>query len=153
MSSNERVKKPFDKKKWRTKQYSKKQKIQEWEERRKKAVIRDYYKELNKCDVGKRSVDQVNNDGNSPIAQPKRYNPHRQAQERYQQIQEEKKAKRLDAIKKKEEVRLALEEYKKKKMYKNKKLGKKTKKGQPVMKERLELLLEKIQATVCNNNA
>lgn len=77
-----------------------------------------------------------------------RLNPHKEAQERYKQIQEEKKARRLEALKKKEEIQQALEEYKQKKKYKNKKLGKKTKKGQPVMKERLELLLEKIQANI-----
>lgn len=81
-----------------------------------------------------------------------RFNPHKEAQERYKQIQEDKKARRFEASKKKEEIRQALEEYKKKKNYRNKKLGKKTKKGQPVMKERLELLLEKIQANIGNGN-
>lgn len=81
-----------------------------------------------------------------------RLNPHKEAIEHYKQIQEEKKTRHFEALKKKEDIRLALEEYKKKKKYKNKKLRKKTKKGQPVMKERLELLLEKIQASVCHEN-
>lgn len=81
-----------------------------------------------------------------------RLNPHKEALERYKQIQEDKKARRLEVLKKKEEIQQALEEYKQKKKYKNKKLGKKTKKGQPVMKERLELLLEKIQANINNDN-
>lgn len=82
-----------------------------------------------------------------------RLNPHKEAQERYKQIQDEKKARRLEASKKKEEIRQALEEYQEKKKYRNKKLGKKTKKGQPVMKERLELLLEKIQTSISNDTA
>lgn len=39
----------------------------------------------------------------------------------------------------------ALNKYKQKKTEKYKKLSKKTKKGQPVMKYRLEMLLEKIE--------
>ncbi|XP_025194641.1 thyroid transcription factor 1-associated protein 26 [Melanaphis sacchari] len=148
MSSKvEKTKKPFDKKKWRTKKYSNKQKFQEWDERRKKAVIRDYYKELNKSD-NERSLDTLNGKDIDLTKQQKRPNPYKEAQERYNQIQEEKKTRRLEALKKKEEIKQALEEYKQKKKFKNKKLGKKTKKGQPVMKERLELLLEKIQANI-----
>ncbi|KAL4096659.1 hypothetical protein QTP88_021572 [Uroleucon formosanum] len=148
MSSQvEKTKKPFDKKKWRTKKYSNKQKLQDWDERRKKAVIRDYYKKLNKSGY-ERPLDTLNNEDTNLTKQQKRPNPHKEAQERYNQIQEEKKARRLEASKKKEEIRQALEEYKQKKKFKNKKLGKKTRKGQPVMKERLELLLEKIQASV-----
>lgn len=81
-----------------------------------------------------------------------RLNPHKEALERYKQIQEEKKARNFEVLRKKEEIRQALEEYKQKKKYKNKKLGKKTRKGQPVMKERLELLLEKIQANVIQSS-
>ncbi|CAI6351819.1 unnamed protein product [Macrosiphum euphorbiae] len=148
MSSQvEKTKKPFDKKKWRTKKYSNKQKLQDWDERRKKAVIRDYYKELNKSGT-ERPLNTLNDEDTNLTKQQKRPNPHKEAQERYNQIQEEKKARRFEASKKKEEIRLALEEYKQKKKLKNKKLGKKTRKGQPVMKERLELLLEKIQASV-----
>ncbi|XP_060835517.1 thyroid transcription factor 1-associated protein 26 [Rhopalosiphum padi] len=146
-SQDEKTKKPFDKKKWRTKKYSNKQKFQEWNERRKKAVIRDYYKELNKSGIEK-PLNTSNGEDINLTNQQKRPNPYKEAQERYNQIQEEKKARRFEASKKKEEIRQALEEYKQKKKFKNKKLGKKTKKGQPVMKERLELLLEKIQASV-----
>jgi len=85
----EKTKRPFDKKKWRTKQYSKKQKLQDWDERRKKAVIRDYYKELNKSGT-ERPLDTLISDSSS---KPKRLNPHKEAQERYKQIQEEKKSK------------------------------------------------------------
>ncbi|XP_050537349.1 thyroid transcription factor 1-associated protein 26 homolog [Daktulosphaira vitifoliae] len=152
MSSNSsNTKTPFDKKKWRTKKYSKKQKIQEWDERRKKAVIKKYFKELNESNSLKMTKTRSNNDlSHQPT---KRLNPYKEAQERYKQIQEDKKTRRLEALKRKEEIRQAMEEYNKKKRYKNKKLSKKTRKGQPVMKERLELLLEKIEADVCNNTS
>ena len=42
----------------------------------------------------------------------------------------------------------ALKKYKEKRMQTYKKLSRKTKKGQPVMKDRLEMLLEKIQQQV-----
>ncbi|XP_017892998.1 uncharacterized protein LOC108632752 [Ceratina calcarata] len=41
-------KKPFDKKKYRLQKYSNKYKINQWEERRKKAILRGFYKELDK---------------------------------------------------------------------------------------------------------
>lgn len=45
--------------------------VQEWDERRKKAVIRDYYKDLNKSGVEKPS-DTSNNNDTIPTQQPKR---------------------------------------------------------------------------------
>ena len=45
----------------------------------------------------------------------------------------------------------AMKKYKENKFEKNKKFFKKTKKGQPVMKDRLELLLEKIQESTSAN--
>ncbi|XP_050436589.1 thyroid transcription factor 1-associated protein 26 homolog [Adelges cooleyi] len=150
MSEVTNKKKPFDKKKWRTKQYSKKQKIQEWEERRKKAVIKKYYKELSETDSQKNKNISNNNESKSSLGSM-RFNPFKEAQEHYNRLQEDKKARRLEASKRKEEIQKALETYKNKKKYKNKKLCKNTRKGQPVMKGRLELLLEKIEADVCNN--
>ncbi|KRT83969.1 hypothetical protein AMK59_1730 [Oryctes borbonicus] len=39
------TKKPFDKKKWRLQRYSKKYKLQQWEETRKKVILKEYYKQ------------------------------------------------------------------------------------------------------------
>lgn len=50
-----------------------------------------------------------------------------------------------EATRVKEERRKALKKYKEKKMQAFKVLSKKNKKGQPVMKGRIEMLLEKIQ--------
>jgi hypothetical protein len=58
----------------------------------------------------------------------------------------DKRRKRKEEVWKcKEEQQEALSEYKRKKMQVYKQLSKKTRKGQPVMRGRLELLLEKIQ--------
>lgn len=60
-----------------------------------------------------------------------------------------------EKLKKKEEIKRkqlekeeALKKYKEKRAETYKKLCKKTKKGQPVMKDRMELLLQKIQSTI-----
>jgi hypothetical protein len=45
--------------------------VQEWDERRKKAIIRDYYKDLNKSGV-ERPLDTSINDDTIPIRQLKR---------------------------------------------------------------------------------
>ena len=50
------------------------------------------------------------------------------------------------------ERELAIEKSKKKRLERIKKLTQKTKKGQPVMKGRIEILLEKIQRQVANDN-
>lgn len=53
-----------------------------------------------------------------------------------------------EIIRKKEERNKALKKYKEKKIHAFKALSKKTKKGQPVMKGRIEMLLEKIQESL-----
>lgn len=69
------------------------------------------------------------------------------AEKMYQKLKAEKKEmKEARLVKQKEKID-ALNKYKAEKALKYKKLCKKTKKGQPVMKDRLEMLLEKIQQT------
>lgn len=69
------------------------------------------------------------------------------AKREYQRKQEEKKKRIEEAIRVKAERAEALRNYKEKKMRNFKVLSKKTRKGQPVMKGRIEMLLEKIQRT------
>lgn len=57
----------------------------------------------------------------------------------------ERELKREEILKNKEEKEKALKRYREKKIKNNKILSQRTKKGQPVMKGRLEALLEKIQ--------
>lgn len=67
------------------------------------------------------------------------------AKQEYQRKEREKKERIEDAIRVKAEREEALRNYKEKKMRNFKILSKKTKKGQPVMRGRIEMLLEKIQ--------
>ncbi|GBP87046.1 Thyroid transcription factor 1-associated protein 26 [Eumeta japonica] len=163
-------KKPFDKKTYRLKKYSKKYKLEQWEEERKKKLLRNYYKDINKEDnIGtyrkkefdEQPMDETDSPGKfvrhpdliqvqdkrrqdvSKLAQKK--DPFRKAKEQYNKIKEEKANKKMEIEKIKEEKKQKLLEYKKKKTEKFKKLNRKTKRGQPVMTGRLELLLEKIQ--------
>lgn len=177
-------KKPFDKKKWRLQKYSNKYKLQQWEDKRKKAVLRGYYKNVkddrNKFDVQKiykeeqqidenvdgvrtideenennlnKSIDQVNtsinpdltNNSSKQSTLKSKSKAFKKAHLEFQRIKEEKQKSKEEALRRKKEREDALKEYKRKKTEKYKKLSKKTRKGQPVMKDRMEMLLEKIQ--------
>lgn len=67
------------------------------------------------------------------------------AKREYQRKKEEKKKVIEDNIRVKTEREEALKQYKEKKLRTFKALSRRTKKGQPVMKDRIEILLEKIQ--------
>lgn len=162
-------KKPFDKKTYRLKKYSKKYKLEQWEEQRKKKLLRNYYKDIqndpdtgsykpisfdedaggtDQPDVGRyvRHPDLIEKEEDKVETSTKNKKDHFQkAKEQYNKIKQEKLEKKQEMEKVKEERRQKLQEYKKKKQERFKKLSKKTKKGQPVMTGRLELLLEKIQ--------
>lgn len=66
----------------------------------------------------------------------------------FKKKQEQKDHKIKAILKAKAEREEAIKKYKEKKFKKNKMLTKNTKKGQPIMKDRLEFLLEKIQENV-----
>lgn len=160
-------KKPFDKKAYRLKKYSKKYKLEQWEEQRKKKMLREYHKEIKNDAVAgsykPKSFDEDTTDGievgrfvrhpdliekkNIEMKQTKfvKKDPFSKAKEHFNKIKEEKMLKQQEIEKSREEKRQKIQEYKKKKQERFKKLSKKTKKGQPVMTGRLELLLEKIQ--------
>lgn len=160
---NGEEKKPFDKKAYRIKKYSKKYKLDQWEEQRKKQLLRNYYKEVkNDPAVGSYKpirFDEDVVDSNQEVGRfvkhpdvlekeraEKRKDPFKQAREQYNKIKQEKQQKKEAIEKAKEEKNQKLQEYKKKKHERFKKLSKKTKKGQPVMTGRMEILLDKIQS-------
>ncbi|XP_043269457.1 thyroid transcription factor 1-associated protein 26 homolog isoform X2 [Venturia canescens] len=141
-------KKPFDKKKYRLQKYSNKYKVDQWEDRRKKAVLRNFYKDLRKeqgtiPDTLK--LLKKPEDGSVENSSVKKKSPFFAAKEEFRKKKAEKQAKKELLLKSKEERAEALNKYKEKKKETYKKLSKKTKKGQPVMKDRLEMLLEKIK--------
>lgn len=70
------------------------------------------------------------------------------AKQEYRRKVDEKKKRIEEAARTKAEREEALKNYKEKKIRNFKVLSKKTKKGQPVMKGRIEMLLERIQQSV-----
>lgn len=161
-------KKPFDKKQWRLRKYSKKYKLDQWEEKRKKTVLREYYKEIKDDDIKTKfdvkkiydedetkepSKEENENENNlntdirigQEAAKGTKKTAFRKAHLEYQRIQEEKKRKKEELTRKKAERDEALKVYKEKKVKKFKALSKKTRKGQPIMKDRMEMLLAQIQ--------
>nr|XP_022912690.1 rRNA-processing protein FYV7 [Onthophagus taurus] len=132
-SSTER--KPFDKKKWRMQRYSRKYKVQQWEDRRKKEVLREYYKQIDdrpKFDVKKIYDENELDTNNETLLQTEQEEA---PIEENEFKKNKKKAEKKEALKKSKEERLV----------KFKRLNRKTKKGQPIMKDRMEFLLEQIQ--------
>ncbi|XP_063369877.1 uncharacterized protein LOC134658198 [Cydia amplana] len=163
---NSDEKKPFDKKTYRLKKYSKKYKLEQWEEQRKKLLLRNLQKDL-KTDEGAgtykpKTFDEDATDGqdvtgrfvkhpdliekeNAERVEKEKKKPTLTARERHEKVKQDKLEKRQQVQKIIEEKKQKMQEYKKQKQEKFKKLSRKTKKGQPVMTGRLELLLEKIQ--------
>lgn len=162
-NNKEGEKRPFDKKAYRIKKYSKKYKLEKWEEQRKKQMLREYQKSIkNDPMVGSYkpiSFDEDTIDSTvgrfvkhpdileKELEKTKKQDPLTRGKEKLDRIKQEK-IEKLQAIEKAKQERMQkLQEYKKKKTERFKKLSKKTKKGQPVMTGRLELLLEKIQGS------
>ncbi|XP_016921801.1 thyroid transcription factor 1-associated protein 26 homolog isoform X1 [Apis cerana] len=143
-------KKPFNKKQYRLKKYSNKYKINQWEERRKKAALRGFYKQIDKDQQQnvKKSFASKVDDQKEHETQPKNLNAFHKAKQEFLRKQNEKRKQKEEALRVKTEREEALKNYKERRMQTYKKLSKKTKKGQPVMKDRLEMLLEKIQQQV-----
>jgi len=148
---NKQREKKFDKKKYRLQKYSNKYKIDQWEERRKKAILHRFYKELNKDQQNSAEASlnfsETFKNANKTSKSKKSYAFFKAKQE-YQRKQEEKKKRSEEALRVKAEREEALKKYKEKKLRNFKVLSKKTRKGQPVMKGRIEMLLEKIQQSM-----
>lgn len=146
--------------------------VNQWEERRKKAILHRFYKELNKdqqnsaeaslnfsetfknADKTTRCVKRNRFSSTSCLilikfvcvnSKSKKSYAFFKAKQEYQRKQEEKKKRREEALRVKAEREEALKKYKEKKLRNFKVLSKKTRKGQPVMKGRIEMLLDKIQ--------
>lgn len=154
-------KKLFDKKKWRLQRYSLKYKLLQSEEKKKKAILRDYHTQVKDVLPPKLSVETIseeddkhteenyNLDENQSMKtnskKRKQYLKHHQQYENLKQKITKTKQEFLKERGKKSEV---LDEYKSKKLQKLKKLNQRTKKGQPIMKHRMQILLEQIEKSV-----
>ncbi|KAL3277295.1 hypothetical protein HHI36_012645 [Cryptolaemus montrouzieri] len=124
----------FDKKKWRMKKYSNDYKLKKWQDARKKKALHNYLKEKKKSNF-----------------QTTNYYEELQCSDDFS-VQNEsegmdfsknlnEKAESSDE----KQVPVPEKNTKKEKFERHKKIFRKTKKGQPVMKDRLEDLLEKIK--------
>ena len=69
----------------------------------------------------------------------------RRAKAAYKKKMEEKQQGQEEAVKRMEEAEAARKRYKEKRLHRFKKLNQKTKKGQPVMRGKIELMLEALQ--------
>ncbi|XP_057341009.1 thyroid transcription factor 1-associated protein 26 homolog [Microplitis mediator] len=128
----------FDKKKYRETKYSNQHKINKWESERKQKFLREL---KNDTDVSKKFK-------TSFAAKTRGNQKFNKNQELKQKVLSEKLKKKEEIQRKQLEKEKALKKYKEKRAETYKKLCKKTKKGQPVMKDRMELLLQKIQSTI-----
>jgi len=156
----------FNKKKWRETQFSHKHKVSEWESKRKLAVTRKYNKMMKKDDntnhfkiqeiYSKEGDTETNADPSSSVDgtdtvpdksfQPReRLSQFQRAKLNYEKVQQDKEQKRMEKAQRLKEREEAIKKSKQLRMERIKKLTQKTKKGQPVMKGRIEILLEKIQ--------
>ncbi|XP_050671508.1 uncharacterized protein LOC126969918 isoform X2 [Leptidea sinapis] len=160
VEKTEKDKKPFDKKAYRLKKYSKKYKLEQWEEQRKKQLLNEYKKSIkNDPMFGQykpKSFDDDVTDSNEigkfvrhpdvlekeALVKKDRFF---KVKEQFSKVKNEKLKKQQDMEKAKEEREKKLQQYKKTKQERFKKLSKKNKKGQPVMAGRMELLLNKIK--------
>lgn len=158
-------KKPFDKKLFRLKKYSKKYKLQQWEDQRKKTLLREYHRSLKGVNEPKWNVakiyeeddleseqikaDTVRNDNTvNDEEKPKQRKPFLKPHERFQKIKEEKQKKKEEMLQRQAEREKAIKQANKERYERNKKLSQKTKKGQPIMRYRMEMLLEKIEKSI-----
>jgi len=153
------VKKPFDKAAWRQKKYSHGHKVEQWRDKQKMSMARNYHKMIKKDEkkAAYMKGGKKENPNLEPIGEKKSLVDKKEdlnvkpksgfnrAKKKYEEkivIKQNKQEEFLQRQKDKEE---AIKKYKEKKALKMKALTAKTKRGQPVMAGRIELLLEQIQ--------
>ncbi|KAJ8676418.1 hypothetical protein QAD02_012205 [Eretmocerus hayati] len=147
-------KKPFDKKKYREQKYSNKFKVNQWEERRRKAMLRNLYKDLKRDEQMSKVKPHMRNEQGNQSDDPNASSnkkpkiPFFSAKQELTRKKQEQQRKKEEFLRVKKEKEEAIQKYKEKRMKTFKKLSQKTKKGQPVMRGRMELLLEKIQSSL-----
>ncbi|KAK9880588.1 hypothetical protein WA026_011828 [Henosepilachna vigintioctopunctata] len=160
--SVKKEKKPFDKKKWRHKKYSIDFKMKKWEESRKKKMLYKYRKDVKNKDQGfdvqkiyEEHEQDIAEDDTSDNQEPESSRKN----ETYSNDPENniKNRKLGDKFQRtggtnEEKGNLGRGEFDKKQSRTEipKKKFRKTKKGQPVMKDRLESLFERIKHSVMN---
>ena len=148
-----KVKKPFDKKKWRDKKYGHSHKVDEWREKQKLAG-RLRFKRLMKKEQKKDpsfNTPLNSKDEKAESNRSEHKSSHLKAKEQFHKKVNSKEQKKQDFLKRQVEKNEAIKKYKEKKAERFKILNAKTKRGQPKMDGRIELLLAKIEEQ-CKND-
>lgn len=126
-------------------------------DRRKKAVLREYYRQLRKDKkMQKKASQQHLNEADTDSASSSVRFPHhkkkavkanayKKALLQYEQKMKERQTQKEAFLKKKEESEKALKQYHERKLQRQKKFSKKTRNGQPAMGSRIEFLLKHLQ--------
>ncbi|XP_071544859.1 uncharacterized protein [Panulirus ornatus] len=93
-------------------------------------------------------TDIVEDESLSSQRSRKKLNSWQRAKGEYRKKVAERARKKQEALKRKEEIEEAKRKYKENRLHRFKKLNQKTKKGQPVMRGRIEIMLEKLQESM-----
>ncbi|CAH1403476.1 unnamed protein product [Nezara viridula] len=128
---------------------NKKVKVQLWEQRRQKNFKRRYNKEFKRNEI---TPNEEYKEKGEPSENNQRMGVFKAAHLEIKRRKEEKQRLLQEKLQKKKEIEQAMNEYKKKKAEKFKKLSRKTKRGQPVMRDRIQLLFEEIKQKISNEN-
>ncbi|CAL4087278.1 unnamed protein product [Meganyctiphanes norvegica] len=83
---------------------------------------------------------------------PRKLSKFKKAEAEYQKKQDEKQMKHIESNERQISIETAKNKYKEKRLERYKKLNQRTKKGQPVMKGRIELMLQKLQEDINKNS-
>eukprot|EP00092_Neocalanus_flemingeri_P039375 GFUD01042871.1.p1 GENE.GFUD01042871.1~~GFUD01042871.1.p1 ORF type:complete len:171 (+),score=77.40 GFUD01042871.1:53-565(+) len=153
------VKKPFNKAAWREKKYSHGHKVEQWRDKQKLSMARNYQKMIRK-DEKKAEFQNKGSKKENPNLEPigekkslvEKMEDRRPAQSGYNRAKSKfedkvasKQKKQEEILNRQKEKEEAIKKYKEKKAVKMKALSAKTRRGQPVMAGRIEMLLEQIQ--------
>ncbi|KAG8038461.1 hypothetical protein G9C98_006157 [Cotesia typhae] len=128
----------LDKKKYREAKYSNHYKVDKWVSKRKNVLLHELKNEAHVSKKFIKSIASRDTRGNKNLDK---------IREKQANLQKERSAKKEEFIRKTQERKEAIKKSKQKRFEAFKKLSKRTKKGQPVMKDRIEMLLQKIQAS------
>ena len=159
------LKKPFNKAEWREKKYSHGHKVEQWRDKQKMSMARNYHKMIKKEEkkaLYEKTGGKKDNPNLEPIGEKKSLvekneekrpikSGFSKAKKKYEDKIVTKQKKEEEFLQRQQEKETAIKKYKEKKALKMKALSAKTRRGQPVMAGRIEMLLEQIQEQ-CKND-
>lgn len=117
-------------------------------EKKKLVNLQESYAEAS-TEAQSNSLTDTNQEDLPPSSSSRKNRPNnlRRARAEYKKKIEEKQQSKDEVLKRRQEAEAARKRYKEKRLHRFKKLNQKTKKGQPVMRGKIELMLEALQQT------